>query len=86
MTKNASINTAIAVLAVGVGVITSLRPWRVYREQKQMADLRQSEMRGSEQVRTELIRRQAYARSSIGREEMARRNGYVKPGEVLLTP
>jgi hypothetical protein len=68
-------------LAVLAGVALSLKPWQAYNQQRKIADQSASEMRSAEAHRAELLRKEAKAGSPIGREELAREQGYVKPGE-----
>jgi hypothetical protein len=78
------INVAIVVLAVAGGIALSQKPWKVYKEQRKLADEARAEMQVSEARREELVREDAKYKTSIGREELARRKGYRKPGELPL--
>ena len=82
MKRSGAVNTSIAVLAIGTGLILSMRPWHVYREQKVDTDHQIQVMKASEKEHADLLREESRAKSSIGREEMARKLGYVKPGQV----
>lgn len=71
------------VLALATGVITALKPWVVYKEQKAEADGLKSELNHLEATRTERQQREQ-KRSPAQMEEEARRLGYTKPGEKPL--
>jgi hypothetical protein len=82
MTRNQWLNVGIGVIAVFAGVAVSAKPWQVYREQRKAADEAIAEMQQSESKRESLVREDARLKTSIGREELARKEGYRKPGEV----
>jgi hypothetical protein len=81
MKRSGSVTTAIAVLAIGTGLILSMRPWHAYHDQKDDTVRQVQQMKASKNERAELLKEEARAKSSIGREEMARKLGYVWPGE-----
>jgi hypothetical protein len=68
--------------ALGVGLALSWKPWRMYLEQRAVADRNRAEMRAAEKGRAELARAKAEFESPGGRERAAREQGYRKPGEV----
>ena len=77
-------NTLFVVAAVATGVGLSLKPWQILTEQRELANKNISEMTAAEANRTKLIEQKVRLESSTGREEIARRQGYLKPGEQLL--
>ena len=79
--SNGSVNAALIVLALGAGLLLSLKPWRTYREQQSDTRRATSQMNVSERSRADLLIQEARAKSSIGKEEMARNLGYVRSGE-----
>jgi hypothetical protein len=82
MGKRLLINGVIIVSAVIAGVTVSLRPWRLYRQENELAQTRVKVMRGAEADRDRMLKSEARHRSSIGREEDARGANYLGPGEV----
>jgi hypothetical protein len=68
-------------LAIGTGVGLSIKPWRVYREQRKIADESIKEMREAEGKKATLTRERAKYESALGREELARKQGYRRPDE-----
>jgi hypothetical protein len=79
--KDGSINAAIAILAIGTGLILSMRPWRMVHTQEQDTAKHVAEMKAAEAERAELLKEEARARGSVGKETMARALGYVKKGQ-----
>ncbi|HEY0867259.1 MAG TPA: hypothetical protein VGE01_07770 [Fimbriimonas sp.] len=73
--------TVLVVAAVSTGLALSRKPWDIYQKQKQAAVEQRQEMVESEARRAELLRQEAEVRSSVGRERLARKAGFVKPGE-----
>jgi hypothetical protein len=71
--------------AIGTGVVLSLKPWKVYVEQRKMANEKVSEMQEAENSRAKLMEQKYRLESSTGREETARKYGYMKPGEQPVT-
>jgi cell division protein FtsB len=88
MARKAALNILFVLTAVGAGLYASRAPWQAYREQQAAADEQTQEMRESEKRRADLMREEARVRSTVGREELARANGYIRPGEerVAGTP
>jgi hypothetical protein len=85
MLKSVLINLLLAVLAVGAGVVLSQRPWQVYRAQQNATDAQLHRMHLAENQQIADIQLHAKLDTSIGREELARKQGWKKPGEVPLT-
>lgn len=71
-------------LALATGVALSIKPWQIYGEQRKLADGKAAEMVAAEAGRTKLMEQKARLESATGREEMARKQGYLKPGEQPL--
>lgn len=69
-------NAVLLVSAVGVGIGLSIKPWQVYRLQRQQADRAGADMRAAEQERVDLTRKKAQYDSELGKEELARNEGY----------
>jgi|CXWL01.1.fsa_nt_gi hypothetical protein len=80
--KKFSLEIAFVLVAVAVGVGFSLKPWKAYSEQKEVRDELISDMKAAEARSEALIRQKARAESSLGSEELARKNGFHRPGEV----
>lgn len=81
--KGLMVNGTIVALAVATGVFASRKPWQVLGEQRARTERQVEEMRKSEKRHEELVRDEVRARSTVGREEMARRQGWLAPGERL---
>jgi hypothetical protein len=79
--NNGSVNAALVILAIGAGLIMSLKPWHVYKAQQAETQKEVQEMNRSERTRTELLQQEAAAQTSVGKEEMARNLGYVRAGQ-----
>lgn len=77
-------NFVFVAAAVATGIVLSLKPWRVYTEQRMLADQKLAEMKSAETSRSSLMEQKVRLESATGREELARNQGYVKPGERLL--
>ncbi len=82
--KNIGLEIAFIVVALAVGVGFSLKPWRAYTDQKEVRDDLVTDMKAAEKRSEELIRQKARNESSLGSEELARRNGYHRPGEESI--
>ena len=74
-------NIVVVGAAVATGVALSIRPWQVYREQKQLASDAVQEMREAEGKKTDLTRQKSKYESALGREELARKQGYRRADE-----
>jgi hypothetical protein len=74
-------NIGFVAAAVATGLALSYRPWSVWRDQRIKADQHIEEMRQAEKSREELIRKRARIETPLGKEEIAREQGYLKPGE-----
>ena len=70
--------------AVATGVALSLKPWRIYTEQRKLANDKISEMSAAETGRTKLMEQKVKLESATGREKIARDYGFRKPGEQPL--
>ena len=77
-----AITTALAVLAVGLGLALGMRPWHVYHTQQEETAQATAEMKAAERARAELLDQESEAKSSLGRQRLARDLGYIKKGEV----
>jgi hypothetical protein len=84
MTRHGWLNVGIVLIGVFSGVALSAKPWQVYKEQRLAADKEIAEMQKSEANRERLVREDAKYKSSLGREELARKEGYRKRGEVAV--
>jgi cell division protein FtsB len=84
MKRTIGLDLLIVLAALVVGVGLSIKPWQVYREQRELADKHVGEMRKAEAAREDLLRQRAKYESAVGREELARSQGYVKPGEQVV--
>jgi len=73
----------IAVVAVGLGLYLSRKPWEVYRDQKSKAEASTVEMQKAERDRVEMMEQKARVGSALGREEAIRKKGWLKPGETV---
>lgn len=74
--------SALICGALVTGGLLSRHPWDVYRSQQQQVRQKHREMQEIEQRREDLLREEAEVRSSVGRERLARKAGFVNPGEV----
>lgn len=72
---------AFAALGLAGGVLASLRPWQIYRQEAGQQAAAQTEMRKVQAEHKELLQQQAKLDSGLGREELARERGYRKPNE-----
>jgi hypothetical protein len=70
--------------AVALGVGLSMRPWNVYREQRDKADAHIQEAKRAETQRVDLEEQKAKYESPLGKEELARNRGYRKSNERPL--
>ena len=77
-------NVLFVGAAVATGVALSLKPWRVYSEQRKLANEKVSEMSAAEANRTKLMEQKVRVESSTGREKIARDYGFRRPGEIPL--
>lgn len=74
----------LVLVAIAVGVIASLKPWQALQKQRKDAGHAKQEMKQAERKHAELLRERTQKDSPIGREEMAREQGFTKPGERPL--
>lgn len=86
MARKALLNVVVVVAALGTGLYLSRAPWKAYRQQRSLANAQMREMRDAERQRADLLHEEARVRSSVGREELARKAGFVRPGEERLNP
>ena len=75
-------NIVFAFAAVGVGIGLSIKPWKVYKLQREAADLAVKDMREAEKGRVEYTRKKAQFDSELGKEELARNEGYRQKNEA----
>jgi cell division protein FtsB len=85
MIKKIGLNLLIITIAIGAGLSLSLKPWRVYEEQRRQTIAQIAATREAEQREIADMQLEAHIGSSIGREELARKQGYRKPNEVPMT-
>ncbi len=71
-------------LAVLVGLGLSIRPWKVYAEQKEHTEQYRRQARDAEDKRIDLTKQRAQLEGPMGREEAARKAGFTKDGEKPL--
>jgi len=84
MSRKAIAPILIALGGIALGAYLSRDTWQVYRAQRADANVANAKMREAERTRAELLRQEARLDSAAGREELARKNGYLKPGEVPI--
>lgn len=84
MLKSVLINLLIAALAIGAGMALSQKPWNVYRAQQKATEAQLQRMHLAENQQIANIQLHAKLDTSIGREELARKQGWKRPGEVPL--
>lgn len=77
-------NVLFVAVAVATGIALSAKPWQIYGQQKERAESAKAQMREAEMNREELTRLKARYENPIGREELARKQGYTKPGEQTV--
>lgn len=77
-------NTVFVIAALSTGVALSLKPWQIFLEQRKLASDKVSEMTAAEANRTKLMEQKVRLESTTGREEIAREQGYLRPGERPL--
>jgi hypothetical protein len=82
MNKKLLLNSLFVVSAVGLGIGLSIKPWKVYRLQRQAADAAVADMRNAEKDRAENTRKKARSDSELGKEELARSMGYRQANET----
>lgn len=86
MKRKLILNALFFLSAVALGVMFSLKPWQVYREQRRAADASMADMREAEKNRIELVRKKAQYDSALGKEELARSQGYRQADEKPAGP
>jgi hypothetical protein len=79
------LNLIFFAMAAGLGVGLSIRPWKVYLEQRHATDLQVQQMREAERRELADMEKEARIGSTIGREVLARSAGYHRHGEVPLS-
>jgi len=82
MFKNPALGWLVISLAIITGVLFSLKPWQVYRQQRLATDRQIVEMHDAEKSRADLVRRKLRETTLLGQEEIAREHGYLGKGEV----
>lgn len=81
MARKLILNIVVLGLAVVCGLMLSVRPWKLYREQLAKTKTADTQVRKVEGERADLKRQLAKSESAIGREEQLRERGYRKPNE-----
>lgn len=81
MRKRLTLEIALVLAAVAVGIALSTKPWQIYREQRAIADKNLANMRAAESSRTQLTKEKAHLDSGPGQEVQAREMGFHRPGE-----
>lgn len=84
MSRKATIPTLLILGGLVLGGYLSRDIWKVAWAQRADTAVANKQMRNAEQSRAELLRQEARMDSAAGREELARKNGYLKPGEVRI--
>lgn len=80
--KKHAINGIIAIAGLAVGFGLSLRPWHALQAQRKSTQKNVMELRHAEAAREEALRKEARYSEPVGREELARAQGWQKPGEL----
>lgn len=80
--KKHAVNGMIAIAGLAVGFGLSLRPWQALQAQRKATEKSTLELRRSEAAREEALRKEARFSEPVGREELARAQGWQKPGEL----
>ncbi|HWD38244.1 MAG TPA: hypothetical protein VG944_05295 [Fimbriimonas sp.] len=80
--KRLFLNVFLVAAAVGVGIAVSIRPWQVYTQQQKITVQQIGEMRAAERRHAQDLEVEAHIGSSLGREELARKQGFRRQGEV----
>lgn len=75
-------NIVFIAAAVGAGIGLSIKPWKVYKLQREAANAAVTDMREAERDRAELTRKKAQYDSELGKEELARSEGYRQKNEA----
>lgn len=72
-----------ALVSAGLltGILLSVRPWKVFTEQRAKTEEAQRKMHDAEQRRVDLTREKAHIEGTLGREQAARDLGFTKPDE-----
>ena len=84
MTKTLWFTLAMLMAGISVGVYSGRMPWDTYRTQQAAADRATTDMQQAESRIADLIRLESRVHSTIGKQELARKQGYLNPGEVPL--
>ena len=84
MTRKLVFSFVFILVAIGLGVYLSRKPWQVYTEQRANADGSVREMQKAERERADLLRKKTHVDSPMGKEELVRDAGFTKPGETPL--
>ena len=80
------LNAVFFLLAVGVGVGLSIKPWQVYKKQREAADAAIVDMKAAEKDQAALMRKKARFESAVGKEELARNEGFRQKNETPVDP
>lgn len=73
---------ALLAFAAALGAALSFKPWQAYMEQKSETEELRRNMRSLEAEKARLIEERGRAESPVGVEQLAREQGFRKPGEV----
>ncbi len=79
-------NLFFVFAAVALGISLSLQPWRVYRQQQRVAELKEAEMQAAERRHVEELRLEARYGNRLGREELARNRGFQRSSGQGIEP
>jgi len=82
MSRKLILNLVLVFAAIGLGLALSSAPWRVYKDQRHMADAAEKIKQTAERGREDLTRKKAQYDSELGKEELARNHGYRQPSET----
>jgi hypothetical protein len=75
------LNFVFFAAAIAAGAALGMKPWPVYKEQRQNADNYLRDAREAEKSRVDLERQRTKYETPLGREELARESGYLRDGE-----
>jgi hypothetical protein len=82
MRKNIYWEIAFVGAAVALGLVLSIKPWRLFLEQRAQINRDAANTQKAQASASELARKKARLNSGVGKEETARSHGYQKPGEI----
>lgn len=82
--KKAAVVIIGCVIALGIAVCLNVGTLRIYQSQMSRKQESEARMRRAEEERAILLQKRSEAESAIGKEELARKQGYVRPNEEPL--